>query len=214
MKCTKRSLLTSARALFLCFAMLTGTTFAWFTDVVNSNSNVIQSGNLDAEMYWSDDLLAADSPDWKNADGVPVFTYNNWEPGYAEVKYIKVKNAGNLSFKWQITIEPEGEVGKLAEVIDVYYVNPVENKLTNLNGLTSEGVLSDVIKSCKSTSGVLLPNGETSSEHAVYETIIAIAFHMQEDAGNEYQKESVGAGFSLKLLATQFGYENDAFGSE
>ncbi len=214
MKSTKKTLLTSVLSLFLCFAMLTGTTFAWFTDVVSSNSNVIQSGTLDAEMYWSDDLLAVDSPDWNDADGVPIFNYQNWEPGYTEVKYIKVKNAGNLSFKWQITIEPEGEVGKLAEVIDVYYVNPVENKLTSLDGQTSEGVLVDVIKNRKSTSGVLLPEGETSTEHTVYETVIAIAFHMQESAGNDYKKESVGDGFTLKLLATQYSYEGDAFGNE
>lgn len=43
-KTTKRALLSSVLALFLCFAMLLGTTYAWFTDSVTSGSNIIQSG--------------------------------------------------------------------------------------------------------------------------------------------------------------------------
>ena len=214
MKNTKKALLTSALALFLCFSMLVGTTFAWFTDAVTSKSNLIQAGKLDAEMYWSDTLLDADSDQWQSADGVPVFTYDKWEPGYTEIKYVKIANNGNLSFKWQLTIEAENTVGKLAEVIDVYYVNPVSGEITSLDGLTSAGVLVDVIGNRTATEGVLLPEGETSNEYLTGSTILAIAFHMQEDAGNDYQNESVGDGFSLKLLATQFSYENDAFGSD
>ena len=86
MKNTKRSLMSSVVALLLCFAMLLSTTYAWFTDSAISESNIIQSGNLDVEMYWSETLLATDSNEWKNADGVPIFTYDNWEPGYTDVK--------------------------------------------------------------------------------------------------------------------------------
>ena len=211
---TKRSLIASFISLLLCLSMLIGTTFAWFTDAVTSNSNLIQAGKLDAEMYWSDTLLDADSDQWQSADGVPVFTYDKWEPGYTEVKYVKIANNGNLSFKWQLTIEAESAVGKLAEVIDVYYVNPVSNEIISLDGLTSAGELVDVIGNRTATAGVLLPEGETSNEYLAGSTILAIAFHMQEDAGNDYQNESVGDGFSLKLLATQFSYENDTFGNK
>ncbi len=210
---TKKSLATSAIALILCFSMLLGTTWAWFTDSAVSEGNVIQSGQLDAEMYWSDSFLPLDSDEWKNADGVPVFTYDNWEPGYTDIKYIKVKNAGNLSFKWRLTIEAESEVTELADVIDVYYVNPVDATLTSLNGLSSVGVLSDVIADRTAANGVLLPAGESSTEYTVGETVLAIAFHMQEDAGNKYQGDSVGDGFSLNLIATQFSYEEDEFGT-
>jgi predicted ribosomally synthesized peptide with SipW-like signal peptide len=48
---TKRALLTSVLSLVLCFAMLLGTTFAWFTDTVTSSGNVIQVGDLDVELY-------------------------------------------------------------------------------------------------------------------------------------------------------------------
>jgi len=212
MKTTRRSIGTSIIALLLCFAMLLGTTFAWFTDLVVSGNNIVQSGSLDVEMYWSDKLLAADSNEWQNADGVPIFTYDKWEPGYTEVKYVKVKNAGNLALQWRLNIEAEGEVTELADVIDVYYVNPVSSTVTTLEGKTSAGVLSDVIASRKYTSGVLLPAGEVSSEYTVGETILAIAFHMDKDAGNEYQGKSIGDGFSVNLMATQWSFENDAFG--
>ena len=54
-KATKRALVSSVMALFLCFAMLLGTTFAWFTDSVISGNNKITAGNLDVELdYYVD----------------------------------------------------------------------------------------------------------------------------------------------------------------
>ena len=211
MKNTKKSLMTSVVALLLCFSMLLGATYAWFTDVATSNSNVVQTGNLDAEMYWSDTLLAADSDAWQNAEGVPIFTYDNWEPGYTDVKYVKVKNAGNLAFQWRLSIEAQGSVTDLADVIDVYYINPVSEAVTTLSDKTTVGVLSNVIDTNKYTNGVLLPATEVSTEYAVGETILAIALHMHEDAGNHYKGKSIGDGFSVRLIATQFNYEEDSF---
>ena len=203
MKATRRSIFSSIVALLLCISMFLGTTFAWFTDTVTSTGNIIQSGNLDAEMHWSDTLLDATSLDWKNADGVPVFTYDKWEPGYTEVKYIRVSNKGNLNFKWQLTIEAEGKVTSLADVIDVYYVNPVTSAITSLDGLTPEGTVSEVLAGKTANTGSLTP-GSTA--------ILAIAFHMDELAGNEYQNMSLcEAGFALKLLVTQDVGEFDSF---
>ena len=73
-KNTKRALLSSVLALFLCFAMLLGTTFAWFTDSVTSANNIIKSGNLDIELdYW-------DGDSWETVEGTDsLFTNNLWE---------------------------------------------------------------------------------------------------------------------------------------
>ena len=206
---TKRSFLTSVVSLVLCFTMFLGTTFAWFTDVVSSNGNVIESGKLDAEMYWSDKLLAADSTEWNNAEeGEPVFNYNNWEPGYTQLRYVMVKNAGSLNLKYKLSIEAEGRVTKLADVIDVYYVNPVTTELTKdaLKSLTPAGTLSDVLDNKTNTEGSLTPAGTA---------ILAIAFHMDEQAGNDYQGTKLcNQGFSLKLLATQDIGESDSFGDD
>ena len=62
-KTTKRALLSSTVALFLCFAMLLGTTYAWFTDEVTSANNVIKSGTLDVVLdYWN-------GTEWNTVDG-------------------------------------------------------------------------------------------------------------------------------------------------
>ena len=73
LKATKRALISSVIALFLCFAMLLGTTYAWFTDSATSAGNTITTGTLDVELYkWTDattsvglSQLAKDDP---NAD--------------------------------------------------------------------------------------------------------------------------------------------------
>ena len=203
MNSTKKTFLTSLMALLLCIVMLMGTTFAWFTDVVTSTGNIIQAGNLDAEMYYSESL---DDPDWKNADGPAVFNYDKWEPGYTVVRYIKVKNAGKLNFKFQLSLDANGVVSKLGDVIDVYFVNPASQEIESLEGLNNVGVLTNVIKNSNYIPGTLTPGSEV---------ILAIALHMQESAGNEYQGlELCEGGFDLKLIATQVPGESDSFGDD
>jgi predicted ribosomally synthesized peptide with SipW-like signal peptide len=51
---TRRALLASVLALLLCFATLTGTTFAWFTDSASTGVNTIQAGNLGVDLVRAD----------------------------------------------------------------------------------------------------------------------------------------------------------------
>lgn len=114
MKDSKKALSSSILSLVLCVVMLIGTTFAWFSDKISSGQNIIRSGNLDIEMYWTDDL---ESGEWFNVEDDKhntIFNYDNWEPGYTDVKYIKIVNAGSLALNYELSIDPIGEVGKLA----------------------------------------------------------------------------------------------------
>ena len=89
---TKKALLKSVLSLVLCISLCVSGTFAWFSDNVTSGKNIIQSGNLDIEMYWTDDL---ENGTWYNVEDDEhntIFTEENWEPGYTEVRYIKIKN--------------------------------------------------------------------------------------------------------------------------
>ena len=206
MKQTKNAIISSLLILVLCLSTLIGTTFAWFTDAATSKGNIIQSGNLDAEMYWANDLLNADSDQWTDASGSAVFTNNNWEPGYTDVKYIKVANEGNLNLKWKLTIEANGAVSSLSDVISVYYINPVTAKVTSVDGLTSAGTLTAVMSESVNTTGSLVPNESV---------VLAIALSMDENADNDYQDMSLcDKGFSLKLVATQEVGEFDSFGDK
>ena len=217
MKTTRKSLLNSITALILCFAMLLGSTFAWFTDIVTSNGNIIQAGNLDIEMYWSEDTLH-----WHNTAGVnaePVFSYDNWEPGYTEVRYIKVANEGNLAFQYRMMLSPNGLVGDLAKVIDVSYdivtgnASFVAPNADNKQGsLKKVGTLNELISHSEAVAGgVLLPENIIADGYYSGEIIVCIAFHMDELAGNEYKNTSIGTTFDINLYATQFDFESDSF---
>ena len=204
---TKRALLTSVLSLVLCFAMLLGTTFAWFTDSVTSSGNVIQTGDLDVEMYYANGTEDPSTAGWKNADGVAIFNYDNWEPGYADAKHIKIVNAGTLAFDWMLRITSSDVVGELAEVIDVYYFATASAYTRDaVKNATPLGTLREVMNTAKNISntvkGTLLADTETAF------TIVLV---MQEDAGNEYQNLSIGSDLSIEVFATQRSYEKDSF---
>ena len=211
----KQALLKSALVLLLCFAMLIGSTFAWFTDQVTTVSNVIQSGKLDIEMYWTDDL---DTNVWYNVeDGEhsTVFSYDNWEPGYTDVKYIKLVNKGNLALNYQLTLTPESGIGKLAEVINVYYSQDgveVETR-EDLQELGAVGLLDSVLNGGATVDGTLLAQDQQSPFHPTGEVVITLAMSMLTSAGNEYQNEDAGT-FTITALATQAPFESDSFGSD
>ena len=60
---TKRALLMSIIAMVLCFTMLLGTTFAWFTDEATSKGNKIVAGTS---------LCIRSSPERKSKSRVPA----------------------------------------------------------------------------------------------------------------------------------------------
>ena len=204
-KTTKQQLVASIVLLFMCFSMLLGTTFAWFTDSVTSSGNIIKTGTLDVEMYYADGTKAVPTDDdaWTSADGVAIYKADQlWEPGYTDAKHIKIKNKGTLALKYQVAILPTGEVSDLAEVIDVYlYDGATQIADRDLDETKNVGTLADVIK-----TGIA--KGDLDATAAYTMTIV---LKMQETAGNEYQDKSIGDDFTIQLLATQYTAENDSF---
>ena len=204
-KSTKRALLLSALSLLMCVSMLIGSTFAWFTDSVTSSGNIIKSGTLDVEMYWADGTEAPDSATWTDASTGAIFNYDKWEPGYVEVRHIKIANEGTLALKYQIKIVANGEVSDLADVIDVYYVDPAQ-QIADRTALTADkkiGTLTEALAGLDTTA-----SGELAANTA---DTITLALKMQESAGNEYQNLAIGSDFSVILMATQDNVEKDAF---
>ena len=215
MKRTKSALLKSALALLLCVSMLIGSTFAWFTDSVTSGGNIIQSGTLDIEMYWTDDLNSGVWHDVEEDAHNTIFTYDNWEPGYTDVKYIKLVNNGNLALNYKLTLTPQGSVGKLAEVINVYFANSAVDVQSreDLSNLGAIGLLNNVLGGGATASGTLLAKDQQSTLHPSGEIIMTMAMSMITTAGNEYQDEDSGE-FTITALATQAMFEQDSFGSD
>ena len=216
MKATKRAILSSVLATVLCFAMLAGTTFAWFTDTVTSEGNIIQTGSLEVGMYWADgskDPTATDTT-WTDASEGPMYTAKTlWEPGYADAKHIKIVNEGNLALNYKLRIVADGIVGKLADVIDVYYfenASQYANRTDAFANATRLGTLTEVLGTEKNLSKYV--NGEKLLPGT--ERTLSLVLVMNENAGNEYKNTSLGCEFKVELIATQAPVESDSFGTD
>lgn len=207
-KSTKRALITSALSLVLCMSMLIGTTFAWFTDNVTSTGNKIQSGTLKVDL----ELLDKETKEWNSLKTSPkaIFDYDKWEPGYTDVKILKVQNEGTLALKWMAKFVSTEKLTKLADVIDVY-VCPSATELAypdgrTLSGYTRVGTVADFVNTIETTTTGSLAANETA--------YLGIALKMQETAGNEYQNMSLGGAFDIQIVATQLTSEFDSFDNQ
>lgn len=201
---TKRTLILSLASLVLCFTMLLGTTFAWFTDSVTSTGNKIASGTLKVDL----EVLAEDGSAWASVkdDPAPIFNYEKWEPGFVQVKVLRVVNEGSLALKWKAALSSAAPVGELAQVIDVYVKVGLEeypDKRVDLDTWENVGTLANFIDNIETTTiGELAANSSAA---------LGIAFKMQESADNTYQGKELGA-FDIMILATQLAAEDDSFG--
>ena len=228
MKNTKRSLLLSAVSLLLCFVMVLGTTYAWFTDTVASAGNRIVAGSLKVDLLHSTLDAQTGASEWVSLKDDPshkIFDYELWEPGYTRVEKLKVANLGNLALKYQLTVaaaagtEIAGADGsRLSDVIDVYYYvgDTTANDFAEIKGNTAwtkVGTLSDLQNMTNGAmKGNILPEGAAPTANAsVGSETVTVALHMQEEAGNEYQNLSVGDLY-VNLIATQYTHESDSFG--
>ena len=190
-KSTKRALLVSAMAMVICFTMLLGTTFAWFTDFEESTGNVITAGKLEIKFEYKDNLDST----YSNAEGAQIFTYTNWEPGYAAIKQVKVTNDGTLAFNYKFKIT--GATSAIADAIDVYCfkADSVARGDLNRGNAAYLGTLTTVLG-----ANFDFAEGETLEE--TESQVYTIVLKMNEEAGNEYQLATTGA-FSVQVLATQ-----------
>lgn len=117
-KRTKKALLASVLTLLLCFAMLLGSTFAWFTDEAVASVNTIQAGNLKIEMLDEEgNSLEGQTLAWQKATG-----HENeailWEPGVTyNLQPVKIKNNGDLALSYRIEITGLNQ-NKLNEVLE------------------------------------------------------------------------------------------------
>ena len=207
-KTTKRALAMSFVSVFLCVCMLVGTTFAWFTDSVTSSNNIIKSGTLDVTMEWADGTKDPASVTWTDASTGAIFNYDKWEPGYTEVRHIKIENKGTLALKYQLNIIPNGVVSELANVIDVYFIDPAQQVAdrTALTDTYKIGTLAQVLAGMPASTSANLPADKDDT--------VTIALKMQETADNKYQNKSIGTDFSVQLVATQLEAEFDSFNNQ
>ena len=216
-KSTKRALLTSVLALLMCVAMLIGTTFAWFTDTASTAVNKIQAGNLDVKLMYSTDMQT-----WKEAtDQTKLFDDNAlWEPGYTQVVYLKIVNAGNLALKYEAGFSKNYTSNRGKNVNGDWY--RVDNYLkigtaeTTTKFANREDVWSAIAATEKTLAkDVMLTDGWITLKAGESSNPFAVAIYMPTSVGNEANasrlKPSSVSGLGIEVRATQATVESDSF---
>lgn len=218
---TQKALIASALSLILCFSMLVGTTFAWFTDSVTSTNNIIKSGNLDVELYYQ----AEGQTDWtKVTDTTNVFKENAlWEPGHTEVVKLKVVNEGSLSLKYTLDVNVASEVGsinfnneefKLSEFIKFGIVDGAQT-YTRDQAIAAVDATATALKTAYNSAVTALDaKNDTDSD----EKIVTMVVYMPTAVGNDANAKEGAAvptiNLGINLFATQMTAEIDSFDNQ
>lgn len=227
-KNTKRALLSSVMALFLCFAMLLGTTYAWFTDSVVSNNNIIKSGNLDIELEYSHD-----GENWKTVKGSSELFDKDalWEPGYTEVVYLKLSNLGSLALRYDLGvniisetpgINAQGKAFRLSNYIDMAVIG---RDATDIAFATREDAVDEAMAQLDGELEMVsraIVNGYNKSgvmEAGADDIYLAMVVYMPTSVGNEANHNGTDIpeiNLGINVFATQAVSENekDSFGSD
>ena len=210
---TRKALFTSVLSLLLCVSMLVGTTFAWFTDSVESGINQIAAGNLDVELYHTN------TKDTNEKVSVATKLFDEvdpklWEPGAMAYENLTVKNEGSLALKYQLAInfanatEVNGHT-----LVEALKVGVVEG---GFKGTTREAVLAEVTN-WQTLASFVLPGNLQAGKSEVYGIVIYWEpsandnlFNMNN--GNQGKVLSIDLG--VKLEATQLTSEYDSFGND
>jgi len=209
---TKRSLLTSVMSLFLCFAMLLGTTYAWFTDTASSKGNKVQAGTLDVELLMWDgskyvNISTSEDPIFDSAANANNSTKTLWEPGKTQVAYLAIANEGNLDLKYSVALNVTNITKNLNEVME-YTITP--------DAKDGAAVAWDANAAQQVVAGIQTVTASDTTlqakENGVNIHYFALSIHMMEEAGNEYKGGEIT--FDLNVLATQVNTEEDAYGPD
>ena len=214
---TKRALWMSVLSLFLCFSMLVGTTFAWFTDEVKSDLNKIVAGNLDVNLYHADkgtrnELKVVDG-ETKLFDDVTL-----WEPGAVVYETLKVTNEGTLALKYNLILNVlEETVVNDAKLSDVIKVALIETALTA--DTTREGLVNS-INEWTALSEFAMKQNSVALEAGAEKTVTVVLYWMPNSNAidNQYNVKNGALNLTIgvTLVATQMTgeFEKDSFGND
>ena len=216
---TKRALILSLLSMLLCVSMLVGSTYAWFTDTATTGVNKILAGNLDVKLMYSTDMQT-----WKEAtEQTKLFDDNAlWEPGYTQVVYLKVVNAGNLALKYETGFSKnytsnrgKNKNGDWFRVDHYLKIGTVE---TEEAFGSREAVWAAIADSEKTLAkDVMLTNGWITLKAKEESKPFAVAIYMPTSVGNEANssrlRPSSVSGLGIEVRATQASVENDSFGN-
>ncbi|MBO4933689.1 MAG: hypothetical protein J5441_00760 [Clostridia bacterium] len=226
-KSAKRAFISSVLSVILCFTMLVGTTFAWYNDSVTSDRNKIVAGSLEMVLEHYVPATETEEAKWETVSGTTkVFADSlTFEPGAAQVAYVRVKNAGDLAFKYSLAIAvDEKTIGKNKAGEDLDLTNYLKFGAVQMandtfapypttdagraTAIAAAGT-NNISSSDFVTAAVL--QKETTSD------VYALIIYMPSSLGNEVNPDpehKPDITFGLNALATQATIENDSFSDQ
>jgi predicted ribosomally synthesized peptide with SipW-like signal peptide len=228
MRTTKNSFILALLSVLLCFSMLIGSTYAWFTDRVTSDVNTIVAGNLDIQLeYWN-------GTDWTPVTSSTLLFDNAalWEPGHTEVAYLRISNVGTLSLKYKLAVNVGNEVsgtnvdGDPFNLSDYLVFGKVDMaSATAFYPVDSTGRAqaradagSSKLATYTEADKLYTVNDANKPADAKTEKYIALIIYMPEDVGNEANYMSgttpPQVELGISLVATQLNSESDSYGSD
>ena len=221
-KSTKRALLTSTMSILLCFTMLLGTTFAWFTDSAATANNVITAGNLDIDVQYT-----LDGTNWNDLDGATdLFQKDLWEPGHTEVVALKIANEGSLALKYNANMNIVSEtVGKTKDnkdivLSDILTVSTLVQQTGAIGDIALELAFNGENKVSYETTSSFKAGNVLRSEQQLLPGdahYMLVKVDMAETVGNEANHNGTDIPtitFGVNVLATQLTSEKDTFGDQ
>ena len=187
MKNAKRNVIVSAiLTIALCFSLMIGGTYAWFTDSAKVSVNKIVSGTLKVGLNMWDE----ENEQWVDANGKTLSFIRTdaedednglWAPGYKfKLPKLQVVNKGNLRLKYKLEFNGMSDSLLLDVLTFRVKVDGGEEKAVSVGGAILE-------------NEILAANEDKEVE---------IFGEMNENAKNEYQNLEV-KNMSITLTATQ-----------
>ena len=213
---------------------VTGGTIAWFTDTVTTGENTIKSGNLDLALEYKTNLNDAWAP---VTETTKLFKEEAlYEPGYTEVVFLRVVNAGNLALKYIMGVDVvntaigesvEGNAIELSDYMQIgahvmdeslgQYLLPGmfdtrEEAISYISGVDGTGFID---LNDEDTVLVLDEDPQRVLPEKNYAQLIALVLHMPTTVGNEANHVTGTTvpqmDITLNFEATQAMKEEDSF---
>ena len=181
----KRSTLVSLIAISLCFVLMLGATWAWFSSTVTNQGNTIAVGTFQL------DVVDGEGNSIENKDNTavvaPVFTATNWAPGSTASETLTIKNMGTIPMTWKATIATG------ANAVDA-------DLAAKINVTVKQGTEEDTYTLAELLGGQTLVTG-AAALGATETAEITVTIAMADDAGNDLMGKTLG--FDIEITADQ-----------
>lgn len=228
---TKQAFILSVLSLITCIAMLVGSTMAWLNDSVSSATNRIVLGNLALSLEYKNSWNGT----WETVDSTTKLFAEDarYEPGYTEIVYLRVANAGSLTFKYQLMANIVGEDSSYNVNGEEFYISDylkfgsysmkefatenAEDVIPTKFGSREDAITSVDLKPLKVAVGnlvnekVIVPGDNTSD---IIVLVLTMPLDVSNDANHVPGRNAPSVDLGISVVATQFEFESDSFGSD